>query len=232
MYAKIKISAVIKVLTGLHIGDNSGYSPIGALDNPVIRDSYTGDPFIPGSSLKGKMRSLLVRASLPDGQYILPKCENDPDNICCLFGTPGNNKEIKPKTARLQFSDAFLINREELLRIGGITEVKSENTITRLTSVANPRSMERVVRGAKFGVTWFYTMENAGQLMDDMQTLSNGCKLLSMDYLGGSGTRGYGRIGFENFNFSVIYGALPQNISISNLEALFKDVTAYAVQDL
>lgn len=232
MIAKIKITAVLKVLTGLHIGDNSGYAPIGALDNPVIRDSYSGDPFIPGSSLKGKMRSLLVKASLPEGQYIMPKCENDPEKICRLFGTPGNNQGTNPKTARLQFSDAFLANREELLRTGGITEVKSENTITRSTSVANPRSMERVVRGARFGVTWFYTMENPGQLLEDMQTLSDGCKLLSMDYLGGSGTRGYGRVGFENFNFSVMYGALPENMDVSQLQALFKDVTAYAIRDL
>ena len=232
MFAKIKITAILKVITGLHIGDNSGYAPIGALDNPVIRDSYTGDPFIPGSSLKGKMRSLLVKASLPEGQFILPKCENDPEQICYLFGTPGNNKGVNPKTARLQFSDAFLENKEELLRIGGMTEVKSENTITRSTSVANPRSMERVVRGAKFRITWFYTMENPAQLMRDMQTLADGCRLLSMDYLGGSGTRGYGRVGFQDFSFSVIYGDLPEGIDISQLEALFKDVTAYALQDL
>ena len=60
MFAKVKITAVLKVITGLHIGDNSGYAPIGALDNPVIRDNYSGDPFVPGSSLKGKMRSLLA----------------------------------------------------------------------------------------------------------------------------------------------------------------------------
>ena len=67
MIAKIKITAVLKVLTGLHIGDNSGYAPIGALGIPVIRDSYSGDPFIPGSSLKGKMRSLLVKSVLTRG---------------------------------------------------------------------------------------------------------------------------------------------------------------------
>ena len=231
MFAKIQISAVLKVITGLHIGDNSGYAPIGALDNPVIRDTYSGDPFIPGSSLKGKMRSLLAKASLPEGKFILPKCEDDPENICRLFGTPGN-KDTNPQTARLQFSDAFLLNREELLRIGGTTEVKSENFITRSTSVANPRSTERVVRGAKFGVTWFYTMENPQQLREDMQTLAEGCKLLSMDYLGGSGTRGYGRVGFEDFQFSVLYGALPEEMGVSAIETIFKDVTAYAIQDL
>ena len=231
MFAKIKIAAVLEVVTGLHIGDNTGYAPIGALDNPVIRDSYSGDPYIPGSSLKGKMRSLLVKAALPEGRYILPKCENDPENICRLFGTPGNNT-IDPKTARLQFSDAFLVNRDQLLHTSGITEVKAENFITRATSVANPRSTERVVRGAQFGVTWFYTMEDDKQILEDLQTLSDGCKLLSMDYLGGSGTRGYGRIGFHNFAVNVLYGDLPQNIDVPALEAIFKDVTDYAVQDV
>ena len=89
-----------------------------------------------------------------------------------------------------------------------------------------------MVRGAKFGVTWFYTMENPDQLLPDMQTLADGCKLLSMDYLGGSGTRGYGRIGFQDFHCSLMYGDLPEGVDLPRLEALFKDVTAYALQDL
>ena len=232
MLLKIKITCTLKVLTGLHIGDNSGFAPIGALDNPVVRDSYTGDPVIPGSSLKGKMRTLLCRAALPEDKCVLPAIEQDPENIQRLFGTAGDRNSKNPETAHLQFSDAFLMNRDEMLRVGGITEVKAENTITRSTSVANPRTMERIVRGAKFGVMWFYTMDKAANLKEDMETLADGCKLLSMDYLGGSGTRGYGRVAFEDFKFEVIHGTLPEGVTIESLEGLFKDVSTYGEQDL
>ena len=231
MLLKLKITCTLKVLTGLHIGDNSGFAPIGALDNPVVRDSYTGDPVIPGSSLKGKMRTLLSRAALPADKYVLPSFDQDPENILRLFGTAGNNRQ-NPEAAHLQFSDAFLVNREEMLRVGGITEIKSENAITRSTSVANPRTMERIVRGAKFGVMWFYTMDKPENLQEDMDTLAEGCKLVSMDYLGGSGTRGYGRVAFENFRFDVIHGSLPEGITVEDLEKPFKDVSTYGEQDL
>lgn len=231
MLLKLKITCTLKVLTGLHIGDNSGFAPIGALDNPVVRDSYTGDPVIPGSSLKGKMRTLLSRAALPADKYVLPSFDQDPENILRLFGTAGNNRQ-NPEAAHLQFSDAFLVNREEMLRVGGITEIKSENAITRSTSVANPRTMERIVRGAKFGVMWFYTMDKPENLQEDMETLAEGCKLVSMDYLGGSGTRGYGRVAFEDFRFDVIHGSLPDGMTVEDLEKPFKDVSTYGEQDL
>ncbi len=231
MLSKIKVTCTLNVLTGLHIGDNSGFAPIGALDNPVVRDSYTGDPMIPGSSLKGKMRTLLAKADQPEDQYILPPCNQDSERICRLFGTAADDNN-NPVTARLQFSDAFLCNRDEMIRLGGMTEVKSENFITRSTSIAKPRTMERVVRGAKFAVTWFYSMSKPEEFLDDMRTLAEGCKLLSVDYLGGSGTRGYGRVGFTDFDFEMIYGSLPANTEMDQVRALFKDVNAYAVQGL
>ena len=231
MILKIIITADLKVLTGLHIGDNTGFAPIGALDNPVIRDSYSGDPIIPGSSLKGKMRYLLARAALPEGKYVLQECGKDPEKIIRLFGSPADQNG-NPVTAHLQFSDAFLKNRDEMMKSGGITEVKNENTIKRSTSVANPRSNERVVRGAKFGVNWYYTMDKPEYLMEDMQTLAEGCKLLSLDYLGVSGTRGYGRIAFENFNMKIAYGTLPDGVTLDEMMKPFEDVSAYGAKDL
>ena len=231
MLVKIKIESTLTVLTGLHIGDNTGFSAIGAMDNPVVRDSYSGDPLIPGSSLKGKMRTLLSRAALPEGKYILPECKDDPEAIGRLFGTP-EDKKGRPVTAHLQFSDAFLINREEMIRLGGTTETKSENVITRSTSIANPRTMERVVRGAKFRVLWFYSLEDPKTLDEDMQLLADGCRLLSLDYLGGSGTRGYGRIGFGDFELTLVHGKLPEGRTIEELKEYFKDVSTYAVQNL
>ena len=228
MFAKIKITCQLKVLTGLHIGGSNGFSAIGALDNPVIRDAFSGDPMIPGSSLKGKMRTLLARSRNEPGRP-MPSCANDAPEIRRVFGTPGGKNE-NPRVARLQFSDAFLTNREQLRRRGDVTEVKSENTISRATSIANPRSMERVVRGATFAVTWFYTMEDEAELLDDLALLAEGCKLLSLDYLGGSGTRGYGRVAFEDFKVEKLLGDIP--VDAAELNACFEDVTSYAACDL
>ena len=230
MFAKIKITCTMKLLTGLHIGGSNGFSAIGALDNPVIRDAYSGDPMIPGSSLKGKMRTLLARSRNEAGAP-LPKCANDIPEIKRLFGTPGDaHKGENSRVARLQFSDAFLVNRDQLLRRGGITEVKSENPISRATSIANPRSMERVVRGAEFKITWFYTMDDETELLADMQLLAEGCRLLSLDYLGGSGTRGYGRVAFDQFAVEPLLGEIP--VAEEELNACFEDVNSYAANDL
>lgn len=230
MFAKIKIECTLKVLTGLHIGASAGFSAIGALDNPVIRDTWSGDPMIPGSSLKGKMRTLLAKSFQKDGEYVLPQCKDDDIRIQRLFGTPGEGATVRPQTARLQFSDLFMTNAEELKKIGGVTECKSENTINRRTSIANPRSMERIVRNAEFKVIWFYTMENPQELTEDMETLATACKLLSLDYLGGSGTRGYGRVGLYDFEVACMVGEIP--CEISTLQAIFKDVNVYAASDL
>lgn len=229
MFAKLKIECTLKVITGLHIGDNSGYSPIGALDNPVVKDPLTGYPMIPGSSLKGKMRTLLVKAKT---QTVGPlnECKKDPAIIQRVFGSPGENNE-KVIPAQLQFTDAFVSNADEMLQLGGLTEVKSENTINRATSVANPRSMERIVRGTCFKVVWFYTLNKAEELEEDLQLLAEGCKLLSVDYLGGSGTRGYGRVGFDHFEITAVHGDLPAGVTTESLKDMFKDVSGYA-QDI
>ena len=79
---------------------------------------------------------------------------------------------------------------------------------------------------------WFYTMDKPEHLKEDMDTLAEGCKLISMDYLGGSGTRGYGRVAFEDFHFEIIHGTLPEGIAIEDLEKPFKDVSTYGEQDL
>ena len=229
MYSKLKITAELTVVTGLHIGAGGGFSAIGAVDSPVIRDPYSGYPMIPGSSLKGKMRTLLAKSALPPDTYVLKGCESDPEEISRLFGTP-NGKDGNPHTARLQFSDLFLQNAAALLAHGGITEDKAENFITRTTSIANPRHIERVVRGAKFGAVWFYTAEKADEIKADMQTLAKACRLLEMDYLGGSGTRGYGRVALDQFSFEALGDAFP--VSTEEIAEIFKDVSAYAAKSL
>ena len=158
MYGKIAVKCKMTVLTGMHIGGSSGFSAIGAVDSVVVRDALTGEPMVPGSSLKGKMRTLLAKAIKND--FITQPCEDDPVELKRLFGTSGSRRE-NPKGARLQFADAFMVNADSLKSKSGMTEVKFENTINRITSIANPRQIERVVRGAEFDIRLAYDMEKA-----------------------------------------------------------------------
>ena len=135
MYAKIQISGDILVKTGMHIGGSGAFAAIGAVDSPVVKDVKTNLPMIPGSSLKGKMRSLLAKEF--NEQITEPK--GDHERISRLFGSSEKNKI---KRSRLLFSDMVLANEQELREAGlqSMTEVKFENSISRLTAVANPWS--------------------------------------------------------------------------------------------
>ena len=196
---KLKISAILRLETGMHIGGASDFAPIGAVDSPFIRDPYTRQPIIPGSSLKGKIRTLLAR-SLSDTPW-LNDIEKDKEVIKVLFGTAGKNGTL---ASRLQFADIRL-TEESLARLRAmdldtyIGEVKFENSINRITAVATPRQIERVPAGAEFAFSIIYNVEVIDEAVADMQLLSNGLKLLQMDYLGGSGSRGYGRVSFRDF---------------------------------
>lgn len=229
MYGKILIQCKMTVLTGMHIGGSSAFSAIGAVDSPVIRDSFSGQPMIPGSSLKGKMRTLLAKSMA--NNYITQDWNKDPAEIKRLFGSAGGNRNGEnPKAARLQFADAFLTNADSLRNRGSSTEVKFENNINRLTAIANPRQIERVVRGAEFGITMVYDMEVAEEVQQDFVNIAAALKLLSMDYLGGHGTRGYGKVGFSDFDIHVkddVYAA-----DIPMLTNILKEVEEYGVFSL
>ena len=196
---KLIITANIKVLTGMHIGASNDFSPIGAVDSVVVKDPLTGKPIIPGSSIKGKLRTVMAKI-MSDGMF-LPIHEDDKDNIKRLFGCSKDNNIVE---ARLQFYDLFLKNADELYKKNldlGYTEIKFENTINRVTAVANPRQLERVPAGAVFEFKLVYnaTNEDDGIIEDDFKLLSNGLKALQLDYIGGNGTRGYGKISFSDF---------------------------------
>lgn len=221
MYGKIIINCKMKLLTGMHIGGTNIFSAIGAVDSPVIRDGYTGEPMVPGSSLKGKMRTLLAKSI--KNHYITQSWGEDPEEIKRLFGTAGGRNE-KVKAARLQFADAFLTNAKELKERGGMTEVKFENNINRLTSVAMPRQIERVSRGAEFAVNMVYDIE-ADEIKEDFINIAKGLKLLSMDYLGGHGSRGYGRVAFKDFQIQIKSDKCPQ--SEKELLDILKEVEEY-----
>lgn len=203
MFAKIEISGTIEIVTGLHIGGSSAFSAIGAVDSPVIMDTRTNQPMIPGSSLKGKMRALLAK------QYntVLAKtADEDAECLTSLFGSAKTKKE-----SRILFTDMFLDNLEELKRAGltSATEVKFENSISRTTAVANPRQIERVVRGAQFPMQLIYEFSDkidSDTMLQDFRILKEGFKLLEYDYLGGSGSRGYGRVKFLDLDAEPVIG--------------------------
>lgn len=220
MYCTLILKSDIRVLTGMHIGGSSVFSAIGAVDSPVVADPLTHRPIIPGSSLKGKLRTLLSR-SITGGERCTP--ENDPEVVKRLFGCHTPNIIL----SRLQFADCF-VSEESVKRFEnvGLTEIKFENTINRLTAVANPRQIERVVPGVCFDCRIAYTMENEAETEEDLRQLAHAMKLLQMDYLGGHGTRGSGRISFENIELVDPDKVLPAE-KTKNLQSLFEDVESY-----
>lgn len=191
MSGKLIIRCELEVLTGMHIGGTDIFSAIGAVDSPVIRDSHSGLPIVPGSSLKGKLRALLAQSL---NERAVSDHNSDDERILRLFGS---SKPIR--ASRLQFSDCFMKNADKLKNVG-VTEIKSENTISRADSKANPRQIERVIPGALFDVVITYNYTDADEADEDLRLLAKAMKLLEVDYLGGHGSRGSGRVKLRNFS--------------------------------
>lgn len=218
MYGKIVIRCTLKVLTGMHIGGSSSFSAIGAVDSPVIRDPMTQRPILPGSSLKGKLRTLLARSICKDVNH-MPSFDEDDEVILRMFGA-----SEPVRRSRLQFADSFVINADRLKDIG-LTEVKTENAINRATSVANPRQIERVVAGVEFGVRIVYDVMKPDEVQEDMEKLARAMQLLQLDYLGGYGSRGSGRVGLYGFTFERIESDFPPE----KLKGIFDKVENYGL---
>lgn len=211
MYAKIQITGTLEVVTGMHIGGSSAFAAIGAVDAPVIKDGITGLPLIPGSSLKGKMRTLLAKTYNKDWKE---KPDDDHERLTRLFGS-AKKDDVKP--SRIIFSDMVLDNREELQNHGlqSMTEVKFENNINRITAVATPRQIERVVRGSKFALDLIYEIfevQKEEEIVEDFETIAQGLSLLQYDYLGGNGSRGYGKVKFYDLTADVVVGEVKEDI--------------------
>lgn len=220
MYAKIQITGMIEVVTGMHIGGSSAFAAIGAVDSPVIKDTRTNLPMIPGSSFKGKLRSLLAKEY---NTSLAKRPDEDTERLLRLFGCA---RKGAVRRSRVLISDMFLTNEEELRQQGvsGLTEVKFENTINRVTAVANPRQIERVIRGSLFGADIMYEAEEEKEITEDMEILAEGLKLLQYDYIGGNGSRGYGKICFHNMRAEAVAGTVPEEI-IEKCNALLQGVS-------
>lgn len=208
MFAKIQITGTIELATGMHIGGSSAFAAIGAVDAPIIKDVRTKLPMIPGSSLKGKMRSLLAK------EYNTELATKPDDDSECLTRLFGCAKKEHVKRSRILISDMIMNNAQELRDQGlqSITEIKFENTINRITAVAMPRQIERAVRGSVFPLDMIYEVEKENEILEDMEILANGLRLLQYDYLGGSGSRGYGKIKISNLEAEVVVGAVDDSV--------------------
>ncbi len=209
-----EIKGRIVLESGLHIGAGDTEMHIGGTDNPVVKHPHSGLPYIPGSSLKGKVRALLEMESglmiKTDGKPLqasqLTGLEGIQKEKCTkilkIFGSSGADSEEVAKlgSTRVSFADCPVSDRwlekirEERL---GFFEVKSENTINRIRGTAeHPRFIERVPADTEFEFTVCLKIlgEKDHELFD---YLLLGLKLLEMDALGGSGSRGYGKIKFD-----------------------------------
>jgi len=215
LYGRIFIQGDIKAVTGLHIGGAAGALEIGGVDSPVIRDPLTNRPYVPGSSLRGKMRSLTEKKAGVELNFYISRAKgkevrihvcDDPDAyrdcaVCPIFGVTGDGPASAP--TRLIVRDVFLGDDSARALEGAQTdlpysEVKWEATIDRVTSAAVPRQIERVPAGAVFqGFEMVYSIYDGADL-DRLATVIEAMQLLEDDYLGGLGSRGGGKIAFQD----------------------------------
>jgi CRISPR-associated protein Csm3 len=186
---KIAFKGILKILTGIHIGDSKENVQIGGIDAPVVRRKDNNQPYIPGSSIKGKVRSLL--------EQISKRAElGGSREVNNLFGFASDDKPSK-----LIVRDAYLtIDSAKRLEDSTFTdypytEVKFENTIDRIKgSAGNPRKIERVPVGTEFELEFIINKWTDDDEKKLIALLEEGITLLEADYLGGSGSRGYGQV--------------------------------------
>ena len=230
----IILEGVIRCVTGLRVGGPGDIIEIGGLDNPIIKHPLENHPYIPGSSLKGKMRSLLElrhdkidprpkvkgRDNRDYGEVHKPggwNCDRDECIICRLFGSNAGEGEWGPSRLIVRDAeptagdDGWMAKFRQLMEEGQpYTERKWENTINRITAMANPRQMERVPAGAEFDFQIVYRIFDTGDggAIDHrlFKHVLEGLLLVQNDALGGSGSRGYGRVEFRNLKATNLKG--------------------------
>lgn len=208
-------SGSIILRSGLHIDSGDMEMHIGGTDRVVIKHPHTQEPYIPGSSLKGKTRSLLELESgfmaFTGGSPLSPRylgkavdaeMKANGEAIIKFFGAGGAEQEESAGfgPTRVSFADCYLNEawkKRAKENRWSLTEVKSENSINRVNGTAqNPRFIERVPEGTVFDFTITFKVLHEGEEELFEQLLFKGLKLVEMDALGGSGSRGYGRVQF------------------------------------
>jgi CRISPR-associated protein Csm3 len=227
LIGKLILEGEMHCETGLHVGAGKGSLEIGGADNPVVKDAH-GRPYVPGSTLRGRIRALLEQSTgmaIPSelvfiskrkGQEVrIHQSDRPDDEICILFGrSPGRMEKVgggdiesnHATPARLSVFDAPLEPESITPQMretldDELTEVKSENAIDRITSQANPRTLERVPAGARFRIRMVLDILCAEDAVLPA-LLAQGLRLLEDDALGGGGSRGSGRVRFDKLKLT------------------------------
>lgn len=258
---RIFITFDIEAVTGLHIGGSDSGVEIGGVDKTVVRDKLTNRPYIPGSSLRGKMRSLVekyrgLKQNQRIGQGYIHSCgaeykgdelktkgaaEYQNCDVCQVFGVPGERDFATP--TRLVVRDTFL-SEESVKKLESAqtdlpyTEVKTEVSIDRVTSAANPRQMERVPAGAIFhGAEMVYSLYEGEECLakKDVERLSvllEAMQLVEDDYLGGLGSRGSGKIKFRNIKIEYRADPKAERKTLGEFPKGLEQFTKKALQDI
>ena len=197
---QIKIRGVLTVESGLHIGGTKDDIGISTTDNPIIRNPLTGMPYIPGSSIKGKMRSLFEQNEQAKGDSYPCRCGKKDCIVCTLFGAHMNMKG-ESGAPRVMFRDAVLSEAyKDLSQDSSLVEIKSETAIDRKTGTAangSLRQMERIAAGVSFDyeiVILVWDGDNPAVLQSSVE---NGLRMIEATGLGAKTTAGYGKVNFH-----------------------------------
>ncbi len=228
LIGKVILKGEMELKTGLHIGASKETMKIGGIDSPVVRDPITDYPYIPGSSLKGKLRSLWEKVSSKEDSFYnmseikrhecelvdqgkeeaksykfksRAEIENCP--VCSIFGTAKGDIPSRIIVRDLHLTEKSKENLKKIDTGLKYTEWKFENAIDRITAQASPRQIERVPAGSVFGFEIIYNVENKSNVERDLKNIQRCLDLLKEDYLGGQGSRGYGKVEFSTPEITV-----------------------------
>ena len=194
----VKVTSKIELLTGAHIGGSESKLQVGGIDKPVIRNPITNLPYIPGSSLKGKFRMALELKYNDIHDETEPSQKQDSESLVCkLFGNGSAQKTTEP--TRLIFRDANLSEGFEEFILG---EEKTELKMDRKKMSAaktGPRTQERIPAGAKFDFEVMIRVFEGDDEKMFIKRIEEAKNIVEMEFIGGSGTRGYGKVKFEDF---------------------------------
>ncbi len=252
LHGRVIIQADIKAVTGLHIGGASGALEIGGVDSPVIRDPLTNRPYIPGSSLRGKMRSLSERVhgklqNFPVGKGVyIHTCQSKGLTVpvyhaqfkvcpvCSVFGVTGDEPVPHPTSLIVRdvsLSDASAEALEKAQTDFPFTEIKWEATIDRVTSAATPRQIERVPAGSIFeGFELVYGIYDVSG-RDHFKQVLKAMQLVEEDYLGGLGSRGGGKVEFTIKSVYARVGESYERVDFDLVDSGLTDSQAGEIAD-
>lgn len=247
LYGRVVVRGTIEAVTGLHVGSATNTLGLAGVDQPIAREPLSGAPYIPGSSVRGKMRALTERvlglslnANIGRSRFHAPQTreEYDASPIGRLYGVSNSVSYAVEAPARLVVRDVSLtpasLNALANARTDlPFTELKAEVAIDRVTAEAVARQIERVPAGATFGpaelVYSIYEPRDAA----DFGWVARGLQLLEDDYLGGHGSRGSGKVRFSDITVSIRSrasytgsGSKAEDRSYSDVDAFVDDLEA------